>query len=441
MEKAGASSIPPSGLASGPVPNRAWLWEAAVAAVAFITIMAAVALPSMVGTVGMSVTPAAVSQVRHALPAEFPSTIGALPFDGPVTTDAIYAACVNGASIDFDCLDNDLAGLLAAKGSEVAFGVLENLTHKDAGIERQSHPIAHGLGRAAVTPYGGPRAAIAHCPYVLSSGCFHGVLQGYFDTLSQMDPDIVAGLCLSPDSMRQFQCLHGMGHGLLLFTNYDMNQTLAYCDYLPADGNPRDSCYAGAFMENLVGYQDSLQPTGTGGGHNHGGKPHPPPHFMLKVDDPAYPCDVVAATYQNACYYFQTSVTLQFNGGDFPGAAKMCQAAPTQYHYVCYQSLGRDVSYRLGRDVQQAWPVCRDAGSGGMQDCVKGVVAEIINSSANPEDGLAACHAFPSEVKTACYSRAASMWIGLLDRAGLESLCARTDPGYQPVCRLAAGLG
>ena len=56
----------------------------------------------------------------------------------------------------------------------------------------------------------------------------------------------------SPNSFFRHQCVHGVGHGLMAWTSYELIDALELCDRLEDSTNQR-FCYSGDFMEKIVG--------------------------------------------------------------------------------------------------------------------------------------------------------------------------------------------
>jgi hypothetical protein len=408
-------------------------------AVCLVTVVGALAVPTYLAARAAVTSPAGATAGLH-LPPEGPNLVGLLPFSGPTTADEIVQACLPDRSAAAeDCYSQKLNDLLLAQGAEKAFRELDNLTKLDQVIANDGHPMAHTLGRATLDAYGGVTTALRNCPYYLSSGCFHGVMQSFFDTQANFDMRLLPLICPTEDSFRLFQCQHGLGHGLEIYTNYDLNRSLSLCDTLPG-AYQQASCETGAIMENLMGYLESIHPSGAGGhNHNHatGG---PPPVYMLKADDPQYPCDVIGAQYGHTCYIFQTSVYLQLHNWDIGGAARMCDAAPAEFLSDCYNSLGRDVSAAAQRDAPTAYSLCTKSSEAGLPDCIKGFVEEMVNNAANPKAGFAVCAVLPANAQQPCFQAIGFMAASMaLDAAKRTAICH--DAGeFETACRKEAQL-
>ena len=69
------------------------------------------------------------------------------------------------------------------------------------------------------------------------SGYYHGILERAFAGVSEEDlPAVSRRLCASAQVRRSdfiaYQCVHGLGHGLMIYTDYDMPLSLETCDAL-----------------------------------------------------------------------------------------------------------------------------------------------------------------------------------------------------------------
>ena len=98
-------------------------------------------------------------------------------------------------------------------------------------------------------------SAFADGSAVCWSGYYHGILERAFAGVSEEDlPAVSRRLCASAPVRRSdfiaYQCVHGLGHGLMIYTGYDMPLSLATCDELVTSWD-QTSCTGGVFMENL----------------------------------------------------------------------------------------------------------------------------------------------------------------------------------------------
>ena len=88
-----------------------------------------------------------------------------------------------------------------------------------------------------------------------NSGYYHGVLQV---ALAGLPRNVVVKksqhLCSAPavntEEFLLYQCVHGLGHGLMIYSGDDLPWSLRTCHKLLTDFD-RVSCTGGVFMQNL----------------------------------------------------------------------------------------------------------------------------------------------------------------------------------------------
>jgi predicted small secreted protein len=387
------------------------------------------------------------------------------------------------------CVERTLVALIDQTGIGRTMEVLDTLVIVDGDVRFNAHALAHGLGIAAYRTPETLASTFAACPPTQMSGCYHGVVQGYFLSLARQGklpgtPEL--------DTMCEphrgttflfFQCAHGMGHGLMAVHDNHLPMSLDACD-LATDDFIRESCYGGAFMENVVRV---THPHHTAEGHagtqGHGGHDAQPaaadahaahgaqpaaghdahgdhahgagqqaqamqhtPWRPLNRNDPLYPCNAVAEKYQEACYMMQTSAILYFNGSDVSATARACEQAPAAMMSLCFGSLGRDITALTSQSHARSLELCgRAAGLGGGRGemwCTLGVVQNLVNVAADPDEGLRFCRVVTgADAKGQCYRAVGEMISTLVNAPAQRSeSCQGAEPEYVAICRSGAGI-
>jgi hypothetical protein len=290
-----------------------------------------------------------------------------------------------------------------------ALRVLEQIGAIDQEVRRNGHMYVHGLGIAAYDPARDAAETFTECTELFHAGCYHGVIQAHFSGLAVVDSAAVNDFCgrvreRRPDQWTYFQCVHGLGHGLTINAAHDLPAGLAGCDLLAGIWE-QESCYGGAFMENvgnatqphhnaLVANLPAADPGGGAGGHaGHGQHAHAAQTSFKAIDpaDPHHPCSVVGEKYLAACYGMQTTVMLHLNGNDFGKAARTCDSAPAAARRTCHQSLGRDASGFAEQDHEDTIRLCRRDESPNGVWCYVGAVKAITDWSGTPDEGHGFC--------------------------------------------------
>jgi hypothetical protein len=381
-------------------------------------------VPALILAAGCATIQAPQTAAVEALPDLDSAAISlASSGDSIALGDAISSACRK-ASDREECIVGPLSN--AARGGyvKIAMGALNRLGAADPEIRRTGHVYAHAIGIAAGSERRDIAEAFTQCSESYQSGCYHGIIQAWFSSLDSISASDANALCApfrKSDSDRwiRFQCVHGMGHGLTMLYDHDLPKGLAGCDLL-TEWWDRHSCYGGAFMENIVNVTMPHHPASAlahhggqtddhaameGMDHDMPGMHHDDSVFKpVDPADPHYPCSVLDARYKPACYEMQTSVMLYNNKGDIAGAAKSCDTAPLEMRPICYASLGRDISSYSLQKHPEAIRMCSLGTEKYRPWCYYGLVKNIIDLEARPQDGMSLCRDVKDEAgKTLCY--------------------------------------
>jgi plastocyanin len=264
--------------------------------------------------------------------------------------------------------DKDIAYWLELIGSK---GVMTKiLAESGNGATVDCHTIAHQVGRVAYSLYGA--SVFKDGDDSCHSGFYHGAMESLIAEKGTDNFDqTVSDLCTIFDTrFGTFECLHGVGHGVLAFTNYDLTKALGICKELPTEFDQR-SCYGGAYMENVV--------TGMG----QGAKPDHTTTWLSRTD-PLYPCDALPDDFKmvDDCYLMQTSWMLYISNYNYPLVVSDCLEAPALHQHTCFKSFGRDAAGNSLRDPNQIVAYCSMVPQDSneyMNDCISGGVNVIID--------------------------------------------------------------
>jgi len=397
------------------------------------------------------------------------------------------------------CFEEVLMALLASHGVRPAMQTLELLPNRSGEMSHHGHMLAHHVGIAAYSGADRVGEVFAECTPAYQSGCYHGVVQAYF-----ADPAVTGApggvgaarlnaLCAehrgaAGDQWLLFQCLHGMGHGLVALHDNHLPRALRSCDLLD-DEWEREGCYGGAFMENVVSATmphhapradgdghaghahhehgaPAAQPEAAHdhgahtGGHEHhaagiaeprhdGHHHHDPgyhgddePFVPLDPTDPHHPCSALDQRYEHACYSMQTSAVLFWSDGEVAAGVDLCETAPERVRRTCYVSLGRDINAWVDGDHEAAIARCGLVPESHRPACVVGVAKNLIDVTADAADGVAFCEALPAgQSRDRCF-RAVGEQLLLLepDDTRREHFCVALDSPDARHCLPGAGL-
>jgi|GEM_PF-1032609 len=328
---------------------------------------------------------------------------------------------------NFECLEQAFGNLTYNEGPEVALERLETMTTSDAAVAGNCHRISHRMGSAALTRFKDKVAPafIAGTP-ICASGYYHGIIERAFlgqptDKLGVVARQLCTDSQIAEQRFLLYQCIHGLGHGLMIYTGYDLPGSLKTCDSL-ATGFDKISCSGGVYMEN---FNSSYGVTSK----------------YLRKNDPIYPCNATLERYKIQCYGLVTANLLRTTGYDQKKTAAGCRRSEPEWVSTCFESFGRDVSGIAGRSASKALASCALSGRQYEGDCLYGVAREIVNSDAAGERGARFCERVKSRHRSRCFSGIGSVMSSIETRPEkLRSVCRTLSGRHDRACREGAGL-
>jgi len=370
--------------------------------------------------------------------------------DSAKVADSLLVLCKPHVSHSIDaystCIGDGIASLSSAGNIAIAMGTLDYVIHNDPSLVLLGHPLAHALGYAVRSTPATATRLLSQCDDRYQSGCYHGILQRYFD--ARMGMPLAQSVLLAPcdglrgtrEQFRLFDCLHGTGHGLMMYHRYDVNASLRDCDRLSAEWDQR-SCYSGVFMEHNMGARMQSFGDGAFGMHRHS---TPGASVILfKPDDLHYPCDATPPRYRRECYELQTDLILPALGQDYRKAARVCDAAGTpDLVRECYVGLGRNASGASAFQYPGIRKRCDLGSAAGIPYCYQGAVRHLAYAPSELPRGIAFCKSLPDgETRFRCRIGIGLQIAGFYpDLSTRERACQSESAADVAPCLEAAGV-
>jgi hypothetical protein len=295
----------------------------------------------------------------------------------------------------YGCYVDYLTNTVQTKGIEVAFVELKAAYNDgDQKVVSLCHQLTHVIGRAATTLFPTVAESYNYGDTFCWSGYYHGIMEAI---ISQMGienvPKQLNDICMdlpgkATHSFNYFNCVHGLGHGLMYVEGHDLFKALKLCDVL--DGSwEQSSCYGGVYMENVIANEV-----------DHASE-------YLKEDDLLYPCNAVDKKYKYQCYLMQTSYALKMLEYDFAKVFQTCMQADVEYVTTCYQSLGRDASGFSVSDPERTRDICMLGPDNIAQsNCVTGAVKDFISYHHSDAQARNFCEILPKNLINSCMATA-----------------------------------
>ncbi len=319
------------------------------------------------------------------------------PAETPTSTNT-NSRCEGPKANDFQCFKNRFTHLTEALGPKVALANLKKEYANNPFVYSQCHQLVHVIGNVVAERIPDIADAFIDGDAICWSGYYHGVVERYAQIkgrdkfISEADT-----LCAKiSDKTRYgfdyYNCVHGLGHGVMAITRNNLFDALSLCKNLTGDWE-KHSCYGGVFMENVM--VDN---------RGHG-------EAELKPDDLLYPCTVVENEFKEECYKMQTSYALTKNGYDFRKLFELCAVADVNYRRTCAQSIGRDASGQSVSDVKQTIGSCslgRDDDQ--ITNCYIGAAKDFVAYHHSDVQARTLCDTIPPFFKMACETALLQQW-------------------------------
>lgn len=327
----------------------------------------------------------------------------------PATTSLVYsyvkAVCQDpnkypGIGPQYICLTKYYQDLENNFGTVIAVGDLKQRYNEDSFVASECHPIMHTIGRAASKKYASVSEAYRYGDSYCWSGYYHGILEGVVSRIGLANlPVMLDTVCADLPgkaiyNFDYFNCVHGLGHGIMGLLDDEIFQSLKMCDNLKGWWE-QQSCYSGVFMENIITNQNVADPD-----HH---------SIYLKPQEPLYPCTAVEAKYKDQCYLGQTSYALQVNSYNFNPVVELCATVEQPFRSICFQSIGRDAANQAGHNSDITKNTCAKAtDANDFTNCVIGAVKEIISYYHGIKEAQGFCAILDDVNKDVCGSTADS---------------------------------
>lgn len=313
------------------------------------------------------------------------------PQAATVSVPSTFQYPCNGDQATTNCIKQRYQRLTLSKGPKAAFTTLKAEYNTNDTVHAYCHALAHVIGRTEADVSKNIDDAYAHGDNFCWSGYYHGVMESLVQRIGKQNitaklPTICAELKKDkPYSFYHFNCVHGLGHGIMDVNKSELFTSLTTCDILQ-DTWEQESCYGGVFMENVMDEVNSGHITA-----------------YLKDDQPMYPCTAVDEKYKEQCYLMQTSHALRLANNDFATVFAECAGVDSNFVDVCYQSLGRDASGTTSSTVETTkancmWGPTQDARA----NCVTGAVKDFISYYSSDKQATQLCNSLDSSLQAGC---------------------------------------
>lgn len=358
---------------------------------------------------------------------------------------------INGKNLSYVDLSRFFKDLAFKKGAKYAF---QALAIAQLPPNTDFHLLGHTIGDVLYKQQG--LNGISLCTQDFRNSCSHSIVVGLFIERGVEALGDIANVCRNaPGGIGAYgMCFHGLGHGILAYTGYDMDKAVDLCK---KTGTPElnnieiSECVGGVTMEMVSGVHDAkaweLQKS-----------------KYLRTDDPLFPCNqaFIPAIAKSNCFMYLTPHLWEVAGGnlqdpqekDFAKSFTYCERLTginEIYKAACYGSFGKEfVGLAMARDIRKisdmkeeqlkkVYEWCTLAGNkDGITSCLQMAVNSLYWGGENkPSATIKFCEVITdSTFKNMCYQHVIGSFkfYNLQHKSKLYGLCRLLPDGYKSEC-------
>lgn len=275
-------------------------------------------------------------------------------------------------------VQNELNTLVKEKSPREALEKMKEFLLDDE-IAGYCHGLAHETGRSAYLKYGNLSDALEFSDDICGSGFIHGVIETRLSASENIFHEVET-IC-NPE--RDGKCLHGVGHGLMYYSNNDLPGSLRACDSF-SDDKEKVFCSEGVFMENFSA-DEMLHPS-----------------RYLKVEDPFFACQGQKPHYKGACYFYAPRYFLRANPEKYTEGLKWCQSAEAGFVQTCLTGMGSGMIKLNINKPGYVESLCESGIPEQNRFCIEGMVSYYLVNFYSLKAGRQMCNKLKVENQAVC---------------------------------------
>jgi len=278
------------------------------------------------------------------------------------------------SATEFSAISAEFHSLVINQNPRVALLEAERRAKEDSVFSNSCHALAHHIGHAAYEKYQDFGVVMQYAEPSCNVGYVHGVSQAHFQSNQDITAELLS-VCsnYSVDTSLGWECVHGIGHGLMLATQNSVPASLEHCDTF-ADETKRYACQTGLFMENF----------------NTNSMFHP--SDFLEEENPFQMCSSLEERYQEPCNHYAVHYYIRSRENNFHAGLERCAGLAEAASISCARGVGDLAIKEHIHSPNEVERLCMSAETSPMQyACISGMTALFTNQYGNKNDGWDLC--------------------------------------------------
>lgn len=296
------------------------------------------------------------SVVYASEPEETLTSITPLTEGGVVILPFVLSTSTILTPVEYAKVQTYVLDLVKKESPTVALTQLKVLMKENASVSRSCHGIVHEIGHETYRKYNDFAAAMAYREDICGSGFLHGVIETHFAKVDNVFKEMDT-ICNTYSTLNdKAKCYHGVGHGIMFYTENDLPVSIEHCDRYP-DQEAKVRCAEGVFMENFNTEQKD--------------------HLSVYLDNvnPASICVNQPSLYKGTCYFYTPLHYLSLHVDAYEEALTWCLDQEPGYQAVCASGVGSRAIKQHITNPKYVEKVCASGTPAQFKACLDGMVS------------------------------------------------------------------
>jgi hypothetical protein len=283
-------------------------------------------------------------------------------------------------------LKNRFIDIATTSGASEALLRIEEESKSNNQTAALCHDILHEIGKVAFSQHETLTEAMQLKTDFCNSGYIHGLFEAYFES-SSSSVTALKNVCTQYAStgsqFQLWQCHHGIGHGLMYFTDGDLPQSLSLCEdaveysFIP-------DCQNGVLMEAFNGeflpYEDTY----------------------IDPQNPFAICDTYSYL-KPTCYMYAPTYLSENQQMPYDDILKQCDQIDPAYRNDCITGVMNEATKRNMNDLTIVYSLCTNMDNkDDTEKCFRSVVNMYLNQTGSIDSGYALCLQVPKKYSLTC---------------------------------------
>lgn len=304
----------------------------------------------------------------------------------PFLSSAVHVpfACPKEAP-ERECYEEFYRAVVKRDGVNAAVSDLKARFYRNEMSSLDCHYILHAIAFAQWEKTPAMTEAFVYGDALCLGGYYHGIVIRAADEEGTLGgPEVMRRACepliaQGKSVYDMSKCAHGLGHGIMLSTNHDLERSLSFCATLP---HPYmlDDCEQSVFME--YAFEGEKDP-----------------------NMPLFPCNEVTASHAQSCFSMHSIYLLDMAQWRTHDALALCDSLQsTPHRQACYRGVGKSASTAVPlNDIRGPNPVCGRAGTSEQYEwCAMGTLENLVYYTTSRTAIAPFCERLPSAMRERC---------------------------------------